>query len=389
MHFYSAMQKMWIVNKLSDAKAEILLYGFIYDVCASEFVKELQALEKQYTNIDVRINSGGGDVFDGMAIFNAMRRSPAIINTYCDGLAASMGSIVLQGGRKRFVSKVSQVMTHKPSAGGYGNSEELRNMADLADSMEDMMAAIYASRTGKTKDDCKKLFMNGTDKWFTADESVEAGLADERYDAEDLVLPLIAAHNEEQIWKGYNELRFAAKFIPSQNTNDNMKDLKLSAASIAALNLSDNAEASAVDSAITALAARAARFDVAEAARIKAISDLDEFKKTGAKAKVKEMLVVAMNVDKKITKETHDKLQAKYEADPEGLKEILDLLPKTETITGKLKTDGSDKTKALLEMSWEDLDKSGKLEKLKAENLGAYHDKFEEQFGKKHPQDKR
>lgn len=373
------MNKFWIVNKIDNSTAEILLYGYIdpYDVSASDFVKELRSLEKEYKNINVRINSGGGSVFEGFAIFNAMRQSPANINTYIDGLAASMGSIIALAGKRVYISKVGQIMTHQPSTGGYGTSEELRKNADLLDALEKTLNGIYASKTGLSADDSKNKFMNGKDNWFSAEQAIEAKLADEIYDADPISLPATAT-SEKDKWDAFHTLRFAAKFTTHQKDNSNtMKEIKLSAAAIAALNIGD---ATDIDNVINELVAKAGRVDAAEAARTKAENDLAEFKKAGNKEKVAAMLDAAVN-EKKITVELKAKFEKQFDGKPDELKEILDAMKPYESITGAL-NEKQKADEAIAKMTWDELDKEGKLEALKASNFELFKQKYKDQFNK-------
>ena len=374
--------QFWITNKIDSNTAEILIYGYIdaYDVSAGDFVKELRGLEKEYTNIQVRINSGGGNVFDGFAIYNAMKQSNAVIDTYVDGVAASMASIIAQGGRKRYISKVGQQMTHKPSAVGWGNSEDLRKNADLLDSLEKMMCSIYASTTGKSTDDCKIKFLNGKDNWFDAQQTITEGLADEIYDAEPIALP--AAKSEKDIWNQFHTQRFAAKFIPSQNSNENMKQVFIPAASLAALGLSDAAEQSTIEEKIVDLVAKAAKVDAAEIAKKKAEDDLAALQVLTTDEKVTRILDDALAV-KKITIELKNELAIQYKGKPDELKKIVDAMKPFESITKTIVSD-VDKTElaALMAKSGDELFKEeGALERLKALSPEAYKLKYKQWAG--------
>jgi len=377
------MEKIFITNKIDNTTAEILLYGYIYDACAADFIKELRSLEKTFGLIKVRINSGGGDVFDGFAIYNAMKQSPVDIHTYADGIAGSMGSIVLQGGKKRFVSKVAQVMTHKPSAGVHGNSDDLKKSADLLASVESMMCAIYSSSTGQSTEDCKAKFLNGKDNWFDATQALAEGLADEVYDAEPIALPAAASHNEEETWKGYHNLRFAAVFNNTQNQNENM-ELKLSAASKVALNIGDNADQTAIDAAITALKAKADQAEILKTAKEAAEQKLADQEKAVKAEKVTNLLAAAKK-EKGISEAAATQFAADYKENPEGLDAILKTLPVHKTVVSQLKTGGDAATDEALVAEWDKLDKSkGGLERKKAEDLEGYKAMFKAKFGKEY-----
>jgi ATP-dependent Clp endopeptidase proteolytic subunit ClpP len=186
-------QQYWIVNKLDNGIAEILLYGdiFPYEDCvnAKGVAQEIKELEKTCSKINVRINSGGGSVFEGIAIFNVIRNSKCEIDTYIDGIAASMGSVIAIAGKKVYMSKYARLMTHKPSGGAWGTALELRKAADAIDDCESIASDIYAARTGLSKAQVAEKFLNGTDVYFNAEAAKKAGLIDDIYDGEPVDVP--------------------------------------------------------------------------------------------------------------------------------------------------------------------------------------------------------
>lgn len=369
-------KKYWVINKLSASVAEVLLYGYIdnYDVSAGDFVKELRGLEKDYSTINVRINSGGGSVFEGFAIYNAMKQSKATIHTFIDGLAASMASIIALAGQKVHMSKMARLMTHQPSSGSYGNSEELRKNADLLDGLEKTMCAIYAGKTGKSMEDCKTAFLNGKDNWFSAEDALEAGLVDEVYDADgvELVKETASIH---KVWDNYQH-QFAAKF--NQNQNDNM-ELKLSAASLAALNITAAVtDAAAIDNAIAQLKAKADQADAMKTAKEKAENDLREFKENAEAAEAKAILDGAVT-DKKMTVEMRNAFEVQFKGNLAGLKAVVATLKPYES---KVTADegGSDEATRLSAKTYSELDKAGELPRLKELAPEVFKAKYKEHF---------
>lgn len=170
-----------------DGSACVLLYGEIGrwddDIKAADIVAELMELEAQYSKIDVRINSLGGDVYQGIAIFNALRNSKANITLYIDGVAASMGSVIAASRKPVLMSKYARLMIHSVSGGAWGNATEMERTIEHIKSLEGTLADIYAERTGKTIEVIKEEYFDGTDHWFTADEALALGLIDGIYDA--------------------------------------------------------------------------------------------------------------------------------------------------------------------------------------------------------------
>lgn len=129
------MRRFFNVIPGKDA-ACILLYGEIgeYDrVRSGDIARELIEAESVSKRIDVRINSIGGEIFTGMAIFNAFRQSAADITIYIDGVAASMGSVVAACGKPVKMSRYARLMVHSPSGGAYGNADEMEKTAGDAE----------------------------------------------------------------------------------------------------------------------------------------------------------------------------------------------------------------------------------------------------------------
>lgn len=366
------------MNKLNNNTAEVLLYGYIdaYDVSAGDFVKELRSLEKEYNQINVRINSGGGSVFEGFAIYNAMKQSKATIHTYIDGLAASMASIIAMAGEKVYMSKVARLMTHQPSSGSYGNSDELRKNADLLDGLEKTMCAIYAGKTGKNMDDCKEKFLNGKDNWFSAEEAKSEGLVDDLYDDEKIKAPTDTV-SIEKVWGGYQH-QFAARFDQSQKQD--MEKINISAASKAALGITGEVkDFTALDTAIAQLKAKADTADAMKTAKEKAEQDLADLKASTEAAEVKNLLDSAVN-DKKMTVEMRNAFEQQFKGNLEGLKGIVATMKPYESKVPKESETG--RLEVLSAKTYGDLDTAGELPELKALSLDVFKAKFKEHFKK-------
>lgn len=164
-----------------QSAAEIMIYGDIGEswweetVGARDFVAELQALDVQA--ITVRINSLGGSVPDGLAIYNAMKRHPATITTEVDGMAFSIASLIAMGGDKVQMAENAMLMIHAPWTYAAGNAVELRDLADQLDTWAAAMATSYARKTGDQVG-VLALLTDGNDHYYTAAEALEAGFID-------------------------------------------------------------------------------------------------------------------------------------------------------------------------------------------------------------------
>lgn len=162
--------------------AEIYVYGNIGDrwnedgVVASEMVREIAALDVD--RIDLRINSYGGSVTDGMAILNALKRHKAAVHVHIDGVAISCASYIAMAGDTVTMAANAQMMVHAPWGYAVGNAEQLRDQAEILDRYARAMAGAYADKSGMSAEDALALLTDGVDHWYSAEEAVEAGLAD-------------------------------------------------------------------------------------------------------------------------------------------------------------------------------------------------------------------
>lgn len=156
--------------------AEVLIFDYIgfFGVEAEAFVREVGALDVD--EITVRINSPGGSVFDGWAIYNALQSHPAKVTTIVEGLAASAASFIAQAGDRRIMRKASQMMIHNAWGVCQGPASDMREMADRLERLSATIAGIYASRSGGPQAPWIEAMNDET--WFSPDEAVTAGLAD-------------------------------------------------------------------------------------------------------------------------------------------------------------------------------------------------------------------
>jgi ATP-dependent Clp endopeptidase proteolytic subunit ClpP len=139
-------------------------------VCAAD-----DALE----SVEVEINSPGGSVFEGQRIYNALRGMSARgveVTTTVNGLAASMGSVILMAGDKRQMTHGSRIMIHEASTIAWGDARTMRKNADLLEGISSEIAGIYAERTGGDLKAIRNLMFAET--WMTADEAKDAGFVD-------------------------------------------------------------------------------------------------------------------------------------------------------------------------------------------------------------------
>lgn len=173
--------------------AEVYIFGDIGEswwdetVTAKQFVKDFAALDAE--QITVRINSYGGSVTDGIAIYNAIKRHPAHVTVSIEAAAYSIASLIAMAGDSVEMADNALLMIHAPWGYAVGNSADMRDMADTLDKYAQAMASSYVAKSGKTTDEILALLTDGTDHWYTAAEAREAGFVDAVVEA----LPIAAS----------------------------------------------------------------------------------------------------------------------------------------------------------------------------------------------------
>lgn len=167
----------WYRMEVKDSVADVYIYDEIswFGISADKFVKDLQAIEAN--KIRLHLNTPGGSVFDGIAIYNALKQHKATVETYIEGLAASTGSIIALAGDKIYMAENAFYMIHHPWILTVGDSAELRKTADLLDKISGVMISTYMKVSDQSEEQIKKWLDEET--WFTAQEAKDAGFIDE------------------------------------------------------------------------------------------------------------------------------------------------------------------------------------------------------------------
>lgn len=197
------MSKFFNIQTDKEGTSTIFLYGDIgdyYEVQSVRVAGELLEAEKAGRRVNIRINSNGGEVYCGIAIYNAIKGCKADVHLYVDGIAASMASVIALCGKPVEMSKYARLMLHSVSGGCYGNKKDMQKCIEEIESLEDSLGDIYAARLGMTKEEVKAAYFDGEDHWLTADEALRLGFVDGIYDAE----PVPADSTPEQIYTLFN-----------------------------------------------------------------------------------------------------------------------------------------------------------------------------------------
>lgn len=180
---------MKMIGEKHLEQRRIFLWGGVDDDSAKHVIDRLLYLESEDPGkpITFFINSPGGYVTSGLAIYDTMQMISSPIHTICMGLAASMGSILLSGGAKghRKIFKHGRVMIHQPSLGGYqGTASDIEIQTKEIIKTKELSAQILADNCGQTFEKVMKDF--NRDYWMNASESIEYGIVDGVYDALEL-----------------------------------------------------------------------------------------------------------------------------------------------------------------------------------------------------------
>jgi len=176
------IKKFWKLKALDEKTGDLTLYGEISnetwwedEVTPKEFKSDLDDLGEIDT-LNIYINSPGGDVFAGQAIYSMLKRHKAHKNVYIDGLAASIASVIAMSGDTIFMPKNAMMMLHNPWTIGIGNSEEFRKLAEDLDKIRESLIAAYEGHSALTRDEIISIM--DAETWLTATECEEYGFCD-------------------------------------------------------------------------------------------------------------------------------------------------------------------------------------------------------------------
>lgn len=217
--------------------AEILVYDQIganswtgEGLTAKAFAEKLSSMGK-LKNINVRINSPGGSVFDGTAIYNTLKNNPAKVTTIIDGAALSVASIIAMAGDEIRMAKNGYLMIHDPSGVARGGADEMRKMAEMLDTVKSSLVTTYAERSKQEPE--KVAEMMTAETWMTASEAKELGFVDVVTDS----LAVAASFEDSLVAnapEGFRQMLASAnKPTPKQETNKMSEENKTVAATSA------------------------------------------------------------------------------------------------------------------------------------------------------------
>lgn len=164
------------------AQRRIYLFDEVNKDSALSIISQINYLNENGSgDITLFINSPGGSVADGLAIYDAILRSKCDVSTVCTGMAASMGAFLLAAGTKgkRFVTPMSEVMIHQPLSGMQGQASDLEIAANHVIRIKKKLNLVLAEKTGRSYDEIAR--DTDRDNWLSAEEAISYGIADGMY----------------------------------------------------------------------------------------------------------------------------------------------------------------------------------------------------------------
>lgn len=352
-----------------DGKAIIMLYGQVGEgrsVDSNRVVSELFALSDQGCKIEVRINSQGGDVFSGMAIYNALRQSKEDITIYIDGVAASIAGIIALCGKPLYMSPYAKLMLHNVSGGTYGNAKELRQMADQMEVLQSNLATMIAGRLGMEADNVAKKYFDGQDHWITANEALDMKLVDGIYTMDEVANPPTTT---EGIYNYFNN-RF--DFKPQNNEEmaliDDIKTIP---------SFEDKTDSSAVLAHIRELENKATKLGILEKTVKTYRDELEKARKEQDDALINEAVKAG-----KIGNEQVETFKNLLKSDRVNTIKLIGGMKgrasnrATDFINPDTPSGGSFANK-----TWDEIDKANNLAQLKNQDLALFKNLYKQKFG--------
>ena len=345
------------------------LYGTIGPkVDGDYFAHELASFDRgDFDLIHIRMNSPGGNVFQGMSIISAIRSMNTPVCVHIDGIAASMAAVIAVAADRVCMMDFAKMMIHDPYFSGTNEKSMSVKQKKALARLTDMLRQVLIRRG---KDEAAMSTLMQEETWFSAEEAKAAGLCDEITGS---------AKNE---YMGLEPLQLVAAIEAEYQTNHNlMEKINLSAEAIVALgNKSGQMDEAAVSAAIVAaVAAKDNEIADLKAAKDAAEAEVVRLKKEKDDAVAAEAVAFADGLVKsgKIAADAKDATIEMFKASPENARKILGGVPDRTKLGSLVGKSGGDSAKYAA-MSWDELDRAGLLAELKANDPDLYEKKYKE-----------
>lgn len=359
--------RMKQVVKISGNIADLYLYRPIQGM--EDMVQELAQLPDNIQILRVFINSPGGSVYEGIALFNVLSRFGGTLQIFVDGIAASMAAVLTQiPGAKRYMQRNAKLMFHRVGGNVQGNSDNIRDYAAVMDSFETDLINIIAERSGVADTIIKETLFDGANHWFSAEEALRNKLIDGIVDSKLRTQPPTA-----------EDADILYTFFDSQINNQLVMNEQI----LNILNLQSDANDQVVQEAIQSIIDQNAELTAQVSDRDQQITQLTAQIDSHNQARIDEMINNAMQAGK-ITAATRPHYEKLAKTDFDNFKAILDSIPTYKPIHTLINQDAKavipEKAKAWSFSDWQRNDGKG-LERLKNEHPDLYNELYEQQFG--------
>lgn len=362
-------------------------------VSAALFIDRLRIAEAMSNDIAIRVHTLGGDVAEGIAIFTALKNSPATTTIYIDGVAASMGAYIVMAGSQIKMSRFARFMTHCVSGAVSGQEDALRRAADVFKGYNDTFAQMIAERTGITPQQAKAIYLQpNVDKWMTAQQALEAGLVDEIYDGP--AQELLANLNNNVVCAELDQRICAALSAPGEKIKFNDMDMKILAEACGLTGSVSEAQIVATVQGLRttaeAASARAAKAEAdlqtlqSEHGKISAELDQMRAKAAADLAKALESFNVELAEGARsglISAAAKTEFEAIAKIDLPRAQSLFSTLAPRQRITAALKGKADER---FTEKTWKELDQEDLLAEFKEHDIEAFKALYKAEFGKEY-----
>lgn len=341
------------------------LYGEIYYGNGQYISNQLTEFLKNKKTATVHLHTPGGSVFDGNLIYNTLRAFKGDLTIVIDGLAASMGTIIMLAANKLKIADNGLIMIHSPSGRVEGNAKDMEKYAKLLRTLEADFVAQYSKKTGKESKDIEA-WLDG-DNWFSSSLALSENIVDEIVDPALSDADISAFHNMEGIaaclenFASDEDLQarfFQEEEKPQTSTPKTNNNMKLNAKTIVALGLESEAKDNEISAAIENVIARNSALETK-------VEEMEKAQET-AQAKAIESLIATAKKAGKITAKNEEQFTNLAKADFDLAKETIEALPSKENLTamaggGKPNIPNADGRDAWSFKDWKEKDYSGLL----------------------------
>ena len=376
------MEKSKLINKVDSTTAEIYMYGVIgsgLDIDANVVVAEIENLRKKgCRNFRFYVNSEGGEVIQGSALFNYLDRTDIEVEWVVDGVAASMMAMLISNPKHKVkAAKYASFMYHRVQGSCYGNSDEVRNLASMIDTFEKSLVDMMASRMKVDAASVKKeFFTDGLDHWMNAEEAMRRGLVDEIISGKNITSPKELLSSKD-VFNFYNKQLINYKQNQKSMITNKAEIGKL--LNIAEAEVNDDSVMTAVKNVLKSNSELQNQLKTVKAENASLKNQIGELNN----AKVKSLIDKAI-AEKKFGEDERDSYTRLANTDFELAEKMIGKMKGVERIVDHLDTEHESEEEK--DWTFDDYHKKGKLENLKKTNKEKYNKLYKTRFGR-NPQD--